>query len=409
MHQTWRTWLTREANRPVVNYGVAVLSVVVATLVRASLDPFLGDLAPYATYYLAVTFCAWFSEEWGPCLLAIVAGGAAGFYFFLPPRLTWQGFNAVEAIMYGVVATVAAAFAGNVRSAHRRAAERGMQLLHEQQQRLQVEAHARQVETSQQVERLKAEFLMTMTHELRTPLNSIIGFTELLLDGVPGPVNAEQRRELEVVRESAAHLLKLVTSILDAARLEAGRMRVHLDWMDVGGAVASVLATLRVAAVQKGIALSAAVPEPAPLVYSDEAKVVQILLNLVGNAVKFTAHGRVDVLVSTGDNHVEIVVQDTGPGIADEDLPLLFEPFRQLEQSKRRHHEGTGLGLYMCRKLAAMLGATLDVRSTIGVGTTFVLRLPLPGGPPLQPGMGPAEAGVDGPHFETSIAQGSQR
>lgn len=228
-----------------------------------------------------------------------------------------------------------------------------------------------------ELDQLKSEFLATMSHEVRTPLNSIVGFTGLLLKGLAGPLTAEQHKQLGLVRTSAHHLLALVNNFFDLARLGAGHLSLQRAPFDLAEIVAAVLAELAPAATAKGIALGATGAEaPLPLV-GDATRTRQILTNLVDNAVKFTAHGAVEVAVHRGPDHCAVAIRDTGIGIRPDQLPHLFEAFRQLDASAHRRHEGTGLGLHLSRKLAEALGGTIAVGSRPGEGSTFTLTLPL--------------------------------
>ncbi|GAV31898.1 signal transduction histidine kinase [Coriobacteriaceae bacterium EMTCatB1] len=214
-----------------------------------------------------------------------------------------------------------------------------------------------------------------MSHELRTPLNSVIGFTQLMLQGLAGPLTEEQRKQLEMVNASGHHLLSLVNDLLDLSRIEAGAVVLQREPIDVAALVAEAVDAVRATADAKGLALEAEVPEPAPPLVSDCTRVKQILLNLLSNAVKFTESGTVRIAVSQdGHRTVSFAVSDTGPGIPKEDLERIFDEFVQLDAAEGVR--GTGLGLPIARRLAIALGGTLTVKSTVGRGSTFVLTLP---------------------------------
>ena len=227
-----------------------------------------------------------------------------------------------------------------------------------------------------ELDRLKSQFLATMSHELRTPLNSIIGFTQMLQRGRAGPLNEEQQRQLGFVQTSGQRLLLLVNDLLDLSRIESGRMDVAHEAFDFSAVVREAMAQLQPLADSKTLVMQCQVPAALALV-GDRRKVSQVLLNLLGNALKFTAQGRVDVNAAVQDGQLEVKVCDTGIGIAPEQLGQLFEPFRQLDGSLGRSHEGAGLGLYLCRKLLELMGGSIAVSSRPGAGSCFSFTLPL--------------------------------
>ena len=240
-------------------------------------------------------------------------------------------------------------------------------------------------EQLKELDRLKSEFLATMSHELRTPLNSIIGFTGILRQGLPGPVNAEQGRQLGMVHSSARHLLGLINDLLELSRLESGRMELHLERFSFASVVAEVAHTLQPLVEQKKLALETRLDDPALELETDRKKTFQVLLNLVNNAVKFTDQGWVRIESRTTAGGVAVTVSDTGIGIQTDQLGRLFEAFRQVDGSARRVYEGTGLGLYLCRKLVTMLGGTIGVESVFGAGSRFTFTLPRQSPGPVPP------------------------
>ena len=233
------------------------------------------------------------------------------------------------------------------------------------------------VRKAQEADRLKSVFLATMSHELRTPLNSIIGFSGILSQGLAGPLNDEQNKQLGMVRQSAQHLLNLINDILDLSKIEAGQMKVSCAPCDLLVVIESVLQLAQPLAAKKGLALQAEIGTDIPVILSDAQRLKQILLNLVNNAVKFTPQGLVRVECRRGEQSVEISVRDTGIGIAAEDLPHLFRPFHQIESGPNRKHEGSGLGLSISHQLASLLGGKINVQSQPGEGSLFTLELPL--------------------------------
>ena len=232
--------------------------------------------------------------------------------------------------------------------------------------------------------RYKSEFLANMSHELRTPLNAIIGFTGTLLMRLPGEVNEEQEKQIRMIQSSARHLLSLISDLLDLAKIESGRVEVHREPVQCKVLIDEVVSALRPIAEAKKLTLSATLPADDIVVTTDRRALNQILLNLANNAVKFTDAGEVNIFLSqqrrNGQSVLEISVRDTGIGIRPEDQAKLFQAFTQVDASPTRRHEGTGLGLHLSRKLAAMIGADISFSSEYGKGSSFTLTLPLDGG-----------------------------
>lgn len=231
-------------------------------------------------------------------------------------------------------------------------------------------------EQAQEADRLKSAFLATMSHELRTPLNSIIGFTGIILQGLVGPLNDEQAKQLGMVQGSAHHLLNLINDVLDISKIEAGQVEIVSEPFDMREAIEKVVRTVTPLAEKKGLALVAEVTPEVGRITSDRRRVEQILINLVNNAVKFTEEGEVRVECQVSDGWLVTRVVDTGIGIRPEDMGKLFEVFRQIDTRLARQHEGTGLGLSICKKLVGMLGGEIWAESEWGVGSTFTFTLP---------------------------------
>jgi signal transduction histidine kinase len=226
-------------------------------------------------------------------------------------------------------------------------------------------------EAAESADRLKSTFLATMSHELRTPLNSIIGFTGILLQGLAGGLNPEQSKQLGMVQTSARHLLALINDILDISKIEAGQLTLSLETFDIRDSIAGCVSALHPLADKKGLGLRADVEASVGAFRGDRRRVEQILLNLVGNALKFTDRGEVIIAAKMHDQELEVSVRDTGIGIAPQDIATLFQPFRQVAVGLTRKHEGTGLGLSICRRLVELMGGTIGVESTPGVGSLF--------------------------------------
>jgi signal transduction histidine kinase len=225
--------------------------------------------------------------------------------------------------------------------------------------------------------RAREEFLANMSHELRTPLNSIIGFTDIILSGLSGPLSEEQRTQLGMVKESSAELLSLVTDVLDLSRIEQGHSPVNIAPVDVGAHVGRLVESMRALARARGITLVWDCPSVSE-VTTDPDKLGQIVRNLVANAIKFTDRGgTVTVRTTLEESCAVVTVSDTGIGIAEADLGRIFEAFQQVESPDRARPQGTGLGLAISRQLCGLLGCDLTVQSTVGHGSTFTLRIPL--------------------------------
>ncbi len=226
-----------------------------------------------------------------------------------------------------------------------------------------------------QADNAKSDFLASMSHELRTPLNSVIGFSDIMLQGLAGELNAEQHRQMEMINASGKHLLSLINDVLDLTKVEAGRMESEHETFDLAADVYEIVESVRPQANAMGLGLSVTGADEPREIVSDARLVRQILFNLLSNAIKFTDKGSVDVSVGRRDGQFDITVTDTGPGIARTDLERIFEAFTQVRVRDGRP-EGTGLGLAVSSRLAALLGGELTVQSEVGKGSAFTLTLP---------------------------------
>lgn len=231
-------------------------------------------------------------------------------------------------------------------------------------------------EHAEVADRLKSAFLATMSHELRTPLNSILGFTGIILQGIVGPLNDEQKKQLNIVRSSAQHLLSLINDVLDISKIEAGQLQVAHETYDLRRTIEKAVESARPLAEKKGIGLTYAISPDMEAITGDRRRVEQVLLNLISNAIKFTETGSVRVEGESEGESVTIRVIDTGIGIKHEDLETIFKAFRQIDSGMTRKYEGTGLGLSICKRLVELMGGQIRVTSVRGSGSTFSFSLP---------------------------------
>jgi two-component system sensor histidine kinase/response regulator len=225
--------------------------------------------------------------------------------------------------------------------------------------------------------RTKSDFLARMSHELRTPLAAIMGYGELLSDGITGPVNPEQKRQLERIRASANHLLSIIDEILTLARMEAGKERVDLQEVGIHELLESVASMAEPLAAAKGLSFSLGQTPGDLKLKTDPMKLRQVLLNLISNAVKYTEAGSVTLESHASDGSVNFFVKDTGMGVGGEHLEKIFEPFWQVEQTTTRRSGGTGLGLAVTRQFVDLLGGKISVDSELGKGSAFQVSLPV--------------------------------
>lgn len=237
-----------------------------------------------------------------------------------------------------------------------------------------------------ELDKLKSTFLANMSHELRTPMNAIIGYTDLMIDGVDGPVNEDQVKSLNKVANNARHLLQLINDVLDISKIEAGKMKINPKELDLKWLIASATPAFEPQMKIRGITLTVDIPDGMPLVYGDEDRVKEILINLLSNAIKFTQKGGITISSCLSERGVkpgepplfmEICVQDTGIGIKEEDLGKIFDKFVQADLTTIRQYEGTGLGLSIARGLVSLHKGIIWVTSNVGEGSRFCFTLPL--------------------------------
>ena len=226
--------------------------------------------------------------------------------------------------------------------------------------------------------RHKSEFLANMSHELRTPLNAVIGFSEVLQQGMVGELNGKQREYVNYIHTSGSHLLSLINDILDLSKVEAGRMELDVTRFSVPMAIDNALTLIKERAQRHGLSLECTLDPALSEIDADERKFKQILLNLLSNAVKFTPEGgRITVAAHTVNDAVEVSVTDTGIGIAADDCEAVFEEFRQVGQDAERKAQGSGLGLALTRKFIELHGGRISLTSIVGKGSTFSFTLPI--------------------------------
>lgn len=229
---------------------------------------------------------------------------------------------------------------------------------------------------------LKSRFLSYMSHEFRTPLASITSITDILLAGMDGPLTDEQRHQLRFVQGSVRELTEMVDDLLDLAKLEAGRLSIAPQWFEMVDLFSALRGMFRPIIGSSAVSLIFEEPDNVPLLYTDDKKLAQILRNFISNALKFTVQGEVRVSArSESDGMVEFAVSDTGIGIAREHLPALFSDFVQIDTRIQKRMRGTGLGLSLSKKFAALLGGRVAVESELGKGSRFSVLIPMRYGP----------------------------
>lgn len=231
---------------------------------------------------------------------------------------------------------------------------------------------------AEEATRLKSEFLSTMSHELRTPMNAIIGYSGILMEGIGGEIDDEARDILGKVITSSEHLLALINHILDISKIEAGRFELKESVFSVRDMMDTWEQQIRVLATNKKLDLTGHTADDVPdAMLGDHARLTQIMINLLGNAVKFTDQGEINLTANWEDEHLVLRVRDTGIGMPEEALEYIFDEFRQVDSTSTRQHAGTGLGLSIVRKLVEVMDGKITVQSHLGEGSTFTVRLPL--------------------------------
>ena len=228
------------------------------------------------------------------------------------------------------------------------------------------------------LDQLKSDFMATMSHELRTPLTSIIGYSDMLLSGMTGELNEKQAAFVDSILKGGEALLNLINDVLDLTKIEAGRLELNREPVDLRAALLGVLPVIKPRAQDKRIRISTFLPTDLPLVWADPAKLNQILLNLLTNGIKYThENGSVSVEARTMNDLVEIWVNDSGIGIAKEDQDKVFQRFTQIDSSATRSQGGTGLGLAIVKELVELHGGSIRVQSKLGKGSSFIFTVPI--------------------------------
>jgi signal transduction histidine kinase len=308
--------------------------------------------------------------------LALVGGFVISWAFILPVRAADSFLSDVAAGKFGGVVEVPNGDEFGALAARLNETARELARL-DAEQRLTADTLRALNLKLEQASRAKSEFLANMSHELRTPLNAILGFTEMILDDLYGEAPAQLKEPLADIQTNGKHLLRLINDVLDLSKIEAGRMELALGDYAVEDVVATVRASLRSIADEKGLDLVTEVEPDLPVAHGDAKRLTQCLLNLVGNALKFTQHGRVSVGVERRGADLRFRVSDTGIGIPADQIDEIFAEFRQVDTTTTRDFGGTGLGLSITKKFVEMHGGRIWAESELGKGSSFYFTIPV--------------------------------
>jgi signal transduction histidine kinase len=239
---------------------------------------------------------------------------------------------------------------------------------------MEIDEKSRQLEIASQH---KSQFLANMSHELRTPLNAILGYTELILDNIYGETPDNMREVLERLQANGKHLLGLINDVLDLSKIEAGQLTLDLADYSLEDVVHTVVVAVESLAAGKKLSLTTVVGLNLPVGHGDGRRLAQVLLNLVGNAIKFTDKGEVAIKATMSDSSFTVAVRDTGPGISPLDQGKIFEEFQQADNAATKRKGGTGLGLSIAKRIIGMHGGRIWVESDVGKGSTFAFTIPV--------------------------------
>lgn len=385
------TWLALRTGRFTLTF--AIVNVAMDSVVLTGAIWITGDTASpiIAVYTLQVTVLALLTNVVstvviGTCsMLMFIAMGLATHFGVLqrfPTPAEWSGRSPV----YVVVAVVFTVLVIGVPTFH---VGLILRRLRDRERRLEARTHAL-VDANKQ----KAQFMANITHELRTPLQGVMGLADLVAKGIYGPTGERQVEAMSNIKGSARRLLALIDDLLQLASFDAGKLQLHLEEVDLADALPTVVATGQWLLSDRDLALRHEL-EPLPTITTDRGKLNQIVLNLLANAIKFTPDGgTVTLRARAVDDAIELEVADTGIGIPAAQLERIFDEFHQVDGSSSREYGGVGLGLTLVRRLLDLLGGTITVTSTTGIGSTFQVRLPR-NPPPLAVGTLPAAHATD--------------
>jgi len=309
-------------------------------------------------------------------LLALLLGFVISWSFILPVREAHGFLKKVAEGNFNTTITVPNRDEFGVLADRMNQMSRELKRLYEHERETTKELQALN-ERLERATKAKSEFLANMSHELRTPMNAILGFVEMILDEVYGDIPAHLKEPLTDIQTNGKHLLRLINDVLDLSKIEAGRMELSLGEYSVQDIVDTVRASLQSLAAERGLGFVAAVEDDIPLAFGDGKRITQCLMNLAGNALKFTRQGRVEISVGLEGETLTYAVKDTGIGIPKDQLENVFGEFRQVDATITREFGGTGLGLSITKKFVEMHGGRIWVESGLGKGSTFFFSIPL--------------------------------
>jgi signal transduction histidine kinase len=374
--------LVRFADGPASRGARIALAIgfVVGTLILTALLEEVTQQGRFIFATLCVVVVSWLVGFRFAFASAVVLSVAVDFLWLEPQAsFTLRSSSGLGSIVpFILVASILAATVEALRELERRS-RRQAALLRDRGQRLEESAERaqRSEEAALEAEQHLRRFLTTMSHELRTPLTSIIGYGELLLEGVTGPISEAQRVQLGRIRASASHLLQLINQMLLLSKIEAGKESLHIEAVRIDDVLREAEAHARALIGGKPVEVNVPACERDLVVHTDHLKLRQILLNLVSNAVKYTDAGEIEVSAMPQGEAVEITVRDTGVGIAASDVERIWEAYWQSEESSARRRGGTGLGLSLTKRIATLLGGDVRVSSTAHEGSSFVVTIPM--------------------------------